>query len=201
MSIKNHNLPERKDGSANRGATIIFERKLLTPLNTHPVHVQDDAHCQQQDKETFVGSAHIASCDPENRLALFAFGGCDRCHCGPPHCAAFVVLTCTLNWRTVYAVMAYKALTVQELLELMKKIQGEKTNTQFAADLGISKQYLCDMYNGRKVPSDNVSTALGYSAKVETRYIPSATAASEETSSAISAPKPKAARARKRDPR
>ena len=97
--------------------------------------------------------------------------------------------------------MAYKALTVQELLELMKKIQGEKTNTQFAADLGISKQYLCDMYNGRKVPSDNVSTALGYSAKVETRYIPSATAASKETSGAISAPKPKATRARKRDSR
>ena len=33
--------------------------------------------------------------------------------------------------------MAYKALTVEELLALMKKIQGEKTNTEFAADLGI----------------------------------------------------------------
>ena len=41
--------------------------------------------------------------------------------------------------------MAYKALTVEELLALMKKIQGEKTNTEFAADLGISKQYLGDI--------------------------------------------------------
>ena len=62
----------------------------------------------------------------------------------------------------MYAVMAYKALTVEELLGLMKKIQGEKTNTQFAAEIGISKQYLTDIYNGRKIPSDTVSEALGY---------------------------------------
>ncbi len=97
--------------------------------------------------------------------------------------------------------MAYKALSVEELLGLMKKIQGEKTNTQFAADLGISKQYLCDMYNGRKTPSDNVSAFFGFSSKVETRYVPSATAANEEMSRAPAAPKPKAARSRKRDSR
>src|ERR1043166_3200732 len=60
--------------------------------------------------------------------------------------ASYKNLTCTPIWRTVYAVMAYKALTVEELLALMKKIQGEKTNTEFAADLGISKQYLSDLY-------------------------------------------------------
>jgi len=97
--------------------------------------------------------------------------------------------------------MAYKALTVEELLGLMKKIQGEKTDTQFAADLGISKQYLCDIYNGRKVPSDTVSATLGFTAQVVTRYIPSATAASEEMSRASAAPKPKATRTRKRDSR
>ncbi|HZE27821.1 MAG TPA: hypothetical protein VE083_10555 [Terriglobales bacterium] len=110
-------------------------------------------------------------------------------------------MTSTQFRRTVYAVMAYKALTVEELLGLMKKIQGEKTDTQFAADLGISKQYLCDIYNGRKVPSDTVSATFGFTAKVETRYIPSATAASEEMSRAPAAPKPKATRARKRDSR
>lgn len=94
--------------------------------------------------------------------------------------------------------MAYKALTVQELLDLMKKIQGEKTNTQFAAEIGISKQYLTDIYNGRKVPSDTVSAALGYTPRVFTKYFPSATAANEEMSSA-SPPKSKAARSRKRD--
>jgi hypothetical protein len=97
--------------------------------------------------------------------------------------------------------MAYKALTVDDLLGLMKKIQGEKTNTQFAADLGISKQYLCDIYNGRKVPSDTVSASLGYTQKVETRYVPSVTDASEEMSRAPASAKPKATRSRKRDSR
>ena len=93
--------------------------------------------------------------------------------------------------------MAYKALTVEQLLELMKKIQGEKTNTEFAADLGISKQYLSDMYNGRKVPSENVSAALGFTQRVETRYVPSA--AREEEAHATEPPQPKATRARKRN--
>ena len=95
--------------------------------------------------------------------------------------------------------MAYKALTVEELLGLMKKIQGEKTNTEFAAELGISKQYLSDMYNGRKVPSDTVSATLGFTQRVETRYIPSAAAAREEISHAAELPKPKTTRARKRN--
>ena len=95
--------------------------------------------------------------------------------------------------------MAYKALTVQELLELMKKIQGDKTNTQFAAEIGISKQYLTDIYNGRKVPSATVSGALGFTARVITQYFPSATDAKQEMPSA--SPKPKATRSRKRDSR
>jgi len=78
--------------------------------------------------------------------------------------------------------MAYKALSVEELLGLMKKIQGDMTNTEFAGELGISKQYLCDIYNGRKVPSDTVSAALGFQAKTQTVYVPSATAAKAEVS-------------------
>jgi hypothetical protein len=97
--------------------------------------------------------------------------------------------------------MAYKALTVEELLGLMKKIQGEKTNTQFAADIGISKQYLSDIYKGRKVPSDTVSAALGYTPHVETRYLPSGTAAKEESPRATPPTKSKATRSRKRDSR
>jgi Helix-turn-helix len=94
--------------------------------------------------------------------------------------------------------MAYKALTVNELLDLMKRIQGEKTNTEFAAEIGISKQYLTDIYNGRKVPSDTVSAAMGYRPRTETRYFPSATDANEEAPRAIPA-KSKATRSRKRD--
>ena len=95
--------------------------------------------------------------------------------------------------------MAYKALTVEELLQLMKKIQGEKTSTEFAADLGISKQYLSDMYNGRKIPSEAVSATLGFTQRVETRYVRSEAAAREEKSHATESPKSKATRARKRN--
>ena len=95
--------------------------------------------------------------------------------------------------------MAYKALTVEELLGLMKKIQGEKTNTQFAAEIGISKQYLSDIYSGRKVPSDTVSGALGYTPRVETRYFPSATPANKEAPRAATPAKSKAMRSRKRN--
>ena len=99
----------------------------------------------------------------------------------------------------MYAVMAYKALTVEELLGLMKKIQGEKTNTQFAAEIGISKQYLSDIYSGRKVPSDTVSGALGYAPRVETRYFPSSTPANKEAPRAATPAKSKAMRSRKRN--
>jgi len=99
----------------------------------------------------------------------------------------------------MYAVMAYKALTVDELLALMKKLQGEKTNTEFAADLGISKQYLGDLYSGRKIPSATVSAAFGFEQKVETRYVPSTTAAKPEVPSVPESTRQKARRARKRD--
>jgi hypothetical protein len=99
----------------------------------------------------------------------------------------------------MYAVMAYKALTVDELLALMKKIQGEKTNTEFAADLGISKQYLSDLYRGRKIPSDTVSAVFGLEQKVETRYVPSTTAAKPEAPSVREPSRKKTRRARKRD--
>jgi hypothetical protein len=95
--------------------------------------------------------------------------------------------------------MAYKALTVDELLTLMKKIQGEKTNTEFAADLGISKQYLSDLYRGRKIPSDTVSAVFGFEQKVETRYVPSTTAARPEAHRAAEPTRKKTERARKRD--
>jgi len=95
--------------------------------------------------------------------------------------------------------MAYKALTVEELLALMKKIQGEKTNTEFAADIGISKQYLSDLYSGRKIPSDTVSAAFGFEQKVETRYVRSTTAAKPEAPSVAEPSRQKTRRARKRD--
>ena len=95
--------------------------------------------------------------------------------------------------------MAYKALTVEELLALMKKIQGEKTNTEFAANLGISKQYLSDLYSGCKIPSDTVFAAFGFEQKVEICYVPSTTAAKPEAPSVAEPSRKKNRRARKRD--
>ena len=41
--------------------------------------------------------------------------------------------------ETLYSSMAYKATTIEDLLAIMKRIQGEKTLTQFAAELDLSK--------------------------------------------------------------
>jgi hypothetical protein len=96
--------------------------------------------------------------------------------------------------------MAYKALTVAELLSLMKNLQGEKTATQFASELGISKQYLCDLYSGRKTPSDTVSAVLGYASLTEIRYVPSTTKGKPEATREKDS-KSKAARSGKRHSR
>jgi transcriptional regulator with XRE-family HTH domain len=56
--------------------------------------------------------------------------------------------------------MAYHVTNVKELLALMKRLQGERSSTEFAADLGISKQYLSDIYNGRREPGESVLNAL-----------------------------------------
>lgn len=95
--------------------------------------------------------------------------------------------------------MAYKALTVEELLSLMKKIQGGKTNTEFAGDLGISKQYWSDLYTGRKIPSDTLSAVFGFEQKIKTLYVPSTTAAKPEAPSVAESWRKKTKRARKRD--
>ena len=56
--------------------------------------------------------------------------------------------------------MAYHVTNVKELLALMKRLQGERSSTEFAAELGISKQYLSDIYNGRREPGESVLNAL-----------------------------------------
>jgi hypothetical protein len=49
--------------------------------------------------------------------------------------------------------MAYKATTIEELIAIMQRVQGEKTLTKFAAELDMSKQYLSNVYNRHKEPS------------------------------------------------
>jgi hypothetical protein len=74
--------------------------------------------------------------------------------------------------------MAYKASTIEELLAIMKRIQGEKTLTQFADELDMSKQYLSNVYNRHKEPSERLLEKLGFTR--QTTYVRSATAATQE---------------------
>jgi hypothetical protein len=71
--------------------------------------------------------------------------------------------------------MAYKATTIEELLAIMKRVQGEKTLTEFAAELDMSKQYISNVYNGHKEPSERLLKKLGFTR--QTAYARSSTAA------------------------
>ena len=71
--------------------------------------------------------------------------------------------------------MAYKATTIEELLAIMKRVQGEKTLTEFAAELDLSKQYVSNVFNRRKEPSQRLLDKLGFVRR--TAYIQSPTAA------------------------
>jgi hypothetical protein len=74
--------------------------------------------------------------------------------------------------------MAYKASTIADLLAIMKRIQGEKTLTQFADELDMSKQYLSNVYNRHKEPSERLLEKLGFTR--QTTYVRSATVATQE---------------------
>jgi hypothetical protein len=74
--------------------------------------------------------------------------------------------------------MAYKAATIEELLAIMKRIQGEKTLTEFADELDMSKQYLSNVYNRHKEPSERLLGKLGFTR--QTAYVRSLTAAKVE---------------------
>jgi hypothetical protein len=60
----------------------------------------------------------------------------------------------------------------------MKRVQGDKTLTQFAAELDLSKQYLSNVYNRHKEPSERLLGQLGFTR--QTTYVRSPTAASRE---------------------
>ncbi len=74
--------------------------------------------------------------------------------------------------------MAYKANTIEELLAIMKRVQGDKTLTEFAADLDVSKQYLSNVFNRHKEPSERLLGKLGFTR--QTAYVRSAPSGREE---------------------
>jgi hypothetical protein len=87
-------------------------------------------------------------------------------------------LTSIPHRDTLYPCMAYKATTIEELIAIMKRVQGEKTLTKFAEELDMSKQYLSNVYNRHKEPSERLLDKLGFTR--QTTYVRSPTAASRE---------------------
>ena len=67
--------------------------------------------------------------------------------------------------------MAYKASNVDELIQIMHELKGDRTLTAFAADLGFSKQYVSNVFNAQKEPSDNFLEQLGVERRVTTSYV------------------------------
>ena len=61
--------------------------------------------------------------------------------------------------------MAVKRMNLDQFLEFMKKQQGEQTAQQFATRLGVSPQYLSDVYNGRRPPGESITAALNVEKK------------------------------------
>jgi len=56
--------------------------------------------------------------------------------------------------------MAVKKMNLEQFLEFLKKQQGGQTAQQFATRLGVSPQYLSDVYNGRRPPGESITAAL-----------------------------------------
>jgi len=51
--------------------------------------------------------------------------------------------------------------TVAEVIAELRKMQGKRCDSEFAAHLGITKAYLCDLYHGRRTPGEKVLSHLG----------------------------------------
>jgi transcriptional regulator with XRE-family HTH domain len=56
--------------------------------------------------------------------------------------------------------MAVKKMNLEQFLEFLKKQQGSQTGQQFATRLGVSPQYLSDVYNGRRPPGESIIAPL-----------------------------------------
>ena len=82
--------------------------------------------------------------------------------------------------------MAVRKMNLDQFMEFLKKQQGEQTAQQFASKLGVSPQYLSDVYNGRRPPGESITAALKvekavvYTVATPSKTSPSRTKAEEE---------------------
>jgi transcriptional regulator with XRE-family HTH domain len=57
-----------------------------------------------------------------------------------------------------------------DVKELLQQIRGDRSVTQFATDLGFSKQYVSNVLRGNKEPSDLLLRRAGIRKKVTINY-------------------------------
>ena len=59
-----------------------------------------------------------------------------------------------------------KRITHERLIEILRQTQGDRTAKELANDLGITPQYLSDIYSGRREPGPALLEALGLKKEV-----------------------------------
>lgn len=64
-----------------------------------------------------------------------------------------------------YTTMKGKQLTVEQVIDFLKKQQGERTQREFAEEIGITSAYLSDLYLRRRDPAEKVLGKFGITRK------------------------------------
>jgi hypothetical protein len=62
------------------------------------------------------------------------------------------------------------ALTIEQVLELLKKKQGDTTQLDFAKKLGVTRGYLIDVYMKRRPPGPSILEFLKLKKVVTVEY-------------------------------
>lgn len=63
-----------------------------------------------------------------------------------------------------------KALTVDEVIAMLRKGQGALSLRGYAEELGITPGYLSDLYKGNRTPGQTILSQLGLAKKTVTLY-------------------------------
>lgn len=68
--------------------------------------------------------------------------------------------------------MPAKTLSREDVIDMMKRRQGDRSLTALAEELSLSKAYISDIFNGRRSPGPSVLKKLGLESltKVVTTY-------------------------------
>lgn len=62
-----------------------------------------------------------------------------------------------------------KEFTVEDVIAMMKKKQGDSSLRSFAGSLGVTPAFVCDIYKGRRLPGEMIAKHFGLQVVRETR--------------------------------